>query len=231
MAGGVEIKANAVNATRGLLVVWLFIPVVGIFAAWAAASLIPLAISPVLFGALGLIAWPRLQMQWLWGRPSLKLAATTVGLGERVEFVYERTSRRALDVSSAKLMTELICQERVEWESGHGDNRSTESEEQIVARVLATHTVEPMPTGLRVVSSFDVPANAGAPTIRFDHHRISWQLQAKLDGERLPPGSETFELIVAPSYVTTPAPIDTILDQAIQDSPAQDQSHEQHGDL
>lgn len=200
----VVIEANGLNATRGLLAAWPVVLVVGAIASLLAGSLFPIAIALVVFAALGMFAWPRLQLQFIWGRPTLRLRSDELELGEEAGFIFEQTSRRPVDVSSASLLTELVCTERIEWVEGHGDNRKTRSQEEVVVREQQVRSVEPTRTGLRCVGGFTVPSVAGAPTLDLSNHRITWRLTARLGGSRLPEGTETFEVTVLAKYAAAP---------------------------
>ena len=207
----VVIEANALSTTRAVLVAWPLVLIVGLVVTLLAGSIVPVAIAALLFAGLGWFAWPRVKTEWLWGRPHLRLDAPVFRLGEDVHFAFEQSSRRPIDVASASLTTKLICEEHIEWTTGTGDNRKTHSRDAVVVSTSNRHDVVPTPTGLESVGTINVPTEAGAPTLHFDDHRIAWRLETKLAGNRLPSGTETFEVTVVPELA---API--------QDTPVQD---------
>ena len=158
MAGReVVLTSSAINAGRGVLVAWPAVLVVGIVMSLIAGSFIPALVAAVIFAALGTLAWPRVKQQWMWGRPTLSMTTATPGLGERIDFVYERTSRRVVDVPDGELYLVLLCEEEIEWTEGSGDNKRTQTDSEQVTRVEVRCAVEPTTTGLRAQGSMVVP--------------------------------------------------------------------------
>lgn len=211
----VVLTSSALNVGRGMLVAWPAVLAVGVVIALVVGSVIPALVAIVIFAALGTLAWPRVTQQWLWGRPTLRLTTATPGLGERVGFVYERDSRRVVDVPDGELSLVLVCEEEIEWTEGSGDNARTKTDSQQVARIEVRCAVEPTTTGLRAEGSVVIPTNDGGPSLDLPHHRVEWWIESHLVGGSLPNANESFRDFGVAAVLVAASPIHDTVERGV----------------
>lgn len=208
--GGSVLGSKRINGTRALIAAWPLTPVVGGILAFTGGSISPLLLSLIPFAGIGYLAWPRLRMQMQWQRPTLQLPAEQFRLGETVDFVYQRESRRIMDVSRGSLYLELTCTEVFLPSGEDEDGNPLQNAIEVVVRETTQHSLESTPKGLRARGSFVVPATAGCPTLKYSHHRVSWNLTSRLEGPKMPNGSESFEVEVVAELAPGLAIQDTV---------------------
>ncbi|MEM7096251.1 MAG: hypothetical protein AAF567_24810 [Actinomycetota bacterium] len=201
-----EIEANAINATRGVLALWPLVPIIGLIISLVTGNAVWVIATGVLFLLASPWAWPRLRLQWMWRTPRLQVASTPFHLGEEVAFTYVRASRKPLDVGAAILRCTITCTENVQWETGSGKNRQTHSDSQTVYKADHTALVAATMEGLEARGTFTIPIEAGGPSLRLSDNQIVWEIEAWLEGERLPTCKESFDIEVAPIVATAARP-------------------------
>jgi len=189
------------NMTKALLSAWAALPVIGVTAFIASGNWVPLAASGAAFAASSWTAVPAAKLQWLWKTPTLQTHERNLMLGEGVEFVFERTARRPVDVSQATLVVELTCVESVSYTVVRDGKPDTETDTAVAHSSTRRYSVEPTARGLEVRGVFFIPRWEGAPTLRLGSHDIDWYLRVNLEGPRLPGDSARFELTVVPAIV------------------------------
>lgn len=138
---------------------------------------------------------------WLnhvFGTPTLTVPrAEPLRLGRLLEARYRRRGGARRARTSASLVAELVCEERVKYRQGTDIHTATR---EVLRRQMPV-TPDPAPDTVAGQIMVEVPVDA-PPSLKLRHNAIQWSVQVRVSAPELPDDLATFDVLVVPAVAS-----------------------------